>query len=442
MYQKNIAHGSALFFAGVLLLSCSGAIRKPEPRKTPIYVTKVQATDSRGNNVVDKLTPLEKYSLNVELINFGQQAVPAGKIQMRSSHPQVRMEKSVVPIPTMAPRQRSFLQSLFEFSVSQELSPLAVNFSARGEPGSGIDFKFNLGEYNLPVRSDSVQVVGVLVNDFAPGGNSDGRLNPGETVNLFIQLRNIGSRFIDTSRAIISTLQLGVGMIDNSITFPPMPPGEVVTSLDFVRLSVVSNYTMSTVPLKMTFTEGIQGEKNLVLALLNDIIVCLESISITRGSWLPGCLIRNPDLLAIRLSICNETVNNLSNVVAQILASNIKFCGDNIWGANTSQYQGDYDRVYFGTINKSPIDIYPCAHATTPCTYTDGFGNNQNVPYPTEFTYIVTNLPADPKLCLSFDIELFYDNNIMNCQIKANAIPDWNQIVGASTNIPAIPACP
>ncbi len=434
MKPKNLVHGLSLFIAGILLVSCSGVIRKPDPKKTALYVTKAQVTDSRGNSVVEKLAPDEKYRMNIELINFGQQTIPAGKIKLQSLQPDVQMKKSTASIPAIAPRQRSFLQTPVEFSAAKVLAPAAVSFRGRGIFGSAKDFKFNLGEALTPqVSSDSVSIEEVIINDPFPGGNGDGRLARGETVNVFIKLKNIGSTFIDTSRAIISTVQPGVAILDNNITFPPISPGEVVTSLDFVRLSVAPSYTLSNVPLKSTFVKEIQGIKFFNLAvLLNDIIVCLESVSISRGTCI-NTLRRNLDTLTIRLSLCNETGAPLTEAVAQILKSNIRLCGANFNLCPGNQCNTINERVYFGTITT-------CAQATTPCTYNNRAGS---VAYPLEFKYAISGLPvAEQQVCLIFDLELFYGNSIENCRVKNGVDFNWSKPTCASTNMPAAPACP
>jgi len=162
-----------------------------------------------------------------------------------------------------------------------------------------------------------------------------------------------------------------------------------------------------------------------------NIIVCLESISITRGSWLAGsCTSRNPDILTIRLSLCNEEKRDFANVVAQILAGNIRFCGD-----LGSQCVGISERVYFEAVNSRK-----CAQAKTPCLFTDA-GGGHAVAYQTEFKDKINNLPARGKLCLSFNLELFLDSNIEKCQLKAAARADIFQKIGASVIIPPIPPC-
>ncbi len=162
-----------------------------------------------------------------------------------------------------------------------------------------------------------------------------------------------------------------------------------------------------------------------------NIIVCLESINITRGACRTNATGRHPDILTIRLSLCNEEKQNFANVVAQILASNIRFCGD-----PSSRCTGISERVYFETINGGE-----CARAKTPCRFTDA-GGAHNVAFPIELQYKINNLPARGKLCLSFMLELFLDDS-MNCQMQAFARADiLFQKIGISTTIPVIPFCP
>ena len=162
-----------------------------------------------------------------------------------------------------------------------------------------------------------------------------------------------------------------------------------------------------------------------------NIVVCIENMSITRGSWLASCMSRNPDTLTIRLSLCNEEKRDFANVVAQILAGNIRFCGD-----LGSQCVGISERVYFEAVNS-----LKCVQAKTPCLFTDA-GGGRAVPFPTEFKYKINNLPARGKLCLSFNLELFFNSsNIEKCQLKAAARADNFQKIGVSVIIPPVPPC-
>ena len=71
-------------------------------------------------------------------------------------------------------------------------------------------------------------------------GNSDGRLDAGEKINMSIKIKNDGTMPIQVSSAILSCQSKYVKLLDNFISFGTLVPGEIKTSIFPVRF-VISN---------------------------------------------------------------------------------------------------------------------------------------------------------------------------------------------------------
>jgi hypothetical protein len=80
------------------------------------------------------------------------------------------------------------------------------------------------------------------VIDDTAGGNQDGLVNPGETINMPLTLKNYGNDIAyDVSATLHSTGDPYVTLIDSSQSFGTINPGGVATSLEVYNFSVNSN---------------------------------------------------------------------------------------------------------------------------------------------------------------------------------------------------------
>jgi len=434
MNRKNLPTSLCFLVAGLLFAGCSKAILKPEPQKNVVQVAKAEVTDSRGNKIIDQLEPKEKYRLSVELVNPGQRAIPAGKIKVSSVQPEVRIEKGNANFKSLAPQERTVVTSPIIFSVSKNLSLSSVAFY--GQVGEDDPSPFKPGGLVVPQsEQDSVEVVDVIIDD-SVGGNGDGRINPGEQVKVRLRLKNIGSRPINPSQAIVTALQPGVTIVEPLLFFPFIAPKDTATSLDDFTMVVDPDYPDPNI------TVRVKAASYNILAFMRvyrDLVICIEDFRIVRGGWNAGCT-REPDLLKIRLAICNERSSSFSNATAKILANSIYLCGRNENLCTAGNINVHNEKVYFGQLT-----AYECAQAKSPCE------NNQGgaVPFTEEFIYTIdlkdpsTGQDLTGKHCFSFAVQLF--KNVYSAKEDCQSIDDGNyerKYLCYSYTIPPIPPCP
>jgi hypothetical protein len=77
-------------------------------------------------------------------------------------------------------------------------------------------------------EAQRAEVVGVAIEEIE--GNKDGKVNPGETVNIRFQLKNVINKTIMPSKATLFTNQRAIRMIQSALKYPAIKPGETATS--------------------------------------------------------------------------------------------------------------------------------------------------------------------------------------------------------------------
>ena len=96
----------------------------------------------------------------------------------------------------------------------------------------------------IPVNSESGPFLRVVENSVGDGtaGNGDGMLDAGETVNLFVKLRNTGESPADDLYAVISSSDTGVAISDSTALYPYMDPSQQSWGIDGFVFAVSPGY--------------------------------------------------------------------------------------------------------------------------------------------------------------------------------------------------------
>jgi len=415
MNRKNLSIGLCLLLAGLLAMGCSQAVVKPEPQKNAVQVAKAEVTDSHGNKIIDQLTPKEKYRLRIELVNLGQRAIPAGKIKISSTQPEVRIEQGNANFKSLAPQERAAADSPIIFSVSKNFA--LANVVLRGLVGADNVGSFKPTGVVVPQSvQDSVEVVDYIVDDTV-GGNGDGRINPGEQVKVRLRLKNIGSHPINPSQAVVTALQPGVTMLEPLISFPAMPQkGDTALSFDDFTMAVAPNFPEPVITVQVSAIIGANYKAYASAPVFNGMSICIDDFTIVRETRSCDGKTITPDLLKIRLAICNQYGYSIQNVIARVAADKIWLCGEaNVRTIVDNVYYND--KVYFG----GNIDANNCAHPTSSCEYQD---KGQKVVSATkeELVYIIdlNGLKANEKYCFNFYVELFKNADVEKCAPAGN----------------------
>ncbi len=431
MSAKSLLHSVSCVAAVASLVSCSDPVRNKEPRKNTLLLAKVEVVDSKGNKNPESFGPGEKYRMMVELVNTGRQNISADKFKLSTDNPSVQIQRGESELPALAPRERAFVRPPYEFTVSKQTPGSQINMQLDSPklPKSGAGFPLSGLPYPQSGQ-DSVQVVKVIIQDSLPGGNGDGKLNPGETVDMFLTLKNVGNTFIDSSRARISTDEDSVEIILNNAGYLPFAPDSISTSLPpGYKFRVLPGFSGGPIQFDLA---GINRDYSATFFVtpLDTFLVCLEEFKIVRAT----CTSK-PDSLIIRLSLCNEKPTALQDVALKVAAEKIRVCGENIsrcTSTNTMTCPECNEEVYFASIAS-----YECLQPTRSCA-----GRALHA----VFRYLISpgnRLPAG-YTCFSFDVDVFVDIDPASCTISDQDVLHVTQRIGYSVALepPAAVLCP
>jgi hypothetical protein len=97
-----------------------------------------------------------------------------------------------------------------------------------GNGGSGPYAGFDLDAIEaVVINAPAIVYQGQTVIDSPPGGNGDGKLDPGEDADLVVALRNAGRLGVDDLTAILRTSDAYVSVQDSDATYGDVPPDSV-----------------------------------------------------------------------------------------------------------------------------------------------------------------------------------------------------------------------
>jgi hypothetical protein len=202
--------------------------------------------------------------------------------------------------------------------------------------------------------SGTVEVVGVTVKD-STGGNNNGKLNPGETVALFLDFKNTGPDTIPASEAGIFSSQQGIRILDSTIAFPEIAPGDTVSSLDALVITAADSFFAPRAEFGLEAVAG--ASYRAVFSVQNNIstYACINSCTVIRGRKNNAGGF-NVDTLLISLSLCNQWTD--TTFVLDIASASLILCSfPNISFTPITQ------KVFYGRVNKNT-----CGDPSASCT--------------------------------------------------------------------------
>ena len=150
-----------------------------------------QVNDSNGGNDDGLLNPNENFSLDLTVTNVGSSTAHNLIGIIRSDNPLLTITDSVIEIGDLPPSNTVTLPNSF----SMHLSSNAVAYQ---QIPLNIEFIADEGQWNFPLTSLVVyapvlQILGVVIDDDIPGGNSNGRLDPDESAFIYPIILNSGN---------------------------------------------------------------------------------------------------------------------------------------------------------------------------------------------------------------------------------------------------------
>jgi hypothetical protein len=211
IYLTVTGHNLAPHLGAVLALPSSGP-----------YVMRLRSTIDDappGGNADGIVNPGELVNLPTWVKNYGQGAGTAIRGTLRSLDPAVTVTDSVKTFGDIAAGDSAFTGSNgFKFDVSDTCTnghALGFRLVCRDNRDSTWTSQFAIA-----VGTGVLAYSAKRVFDPAPGGNNNGRLDPAETAQLFVSLRNSGLGHAYNARAILRSGDARLTVLDSLGTFP------------------------------------------------------------------------------------------------------------------------------------------------------------------------------------------------------------------------------
>ena len=194
-------------------------------------LTLIQASVHDGNN--GQLEYGESASFDMTIKNIGNIASTLATATLSTRAPQyVTITDNTTTIPALGPNQSTDLTEVFGITVADNVPDETVlQFTITMVSGSHTwtsDFRFTAHAPALKVYQDMTVVDGSITRDGVIG-NGNGRLDPGETVELTFTYANVGGVTANNVTATLVTMQEQYLTIAQPVvTTPAVPAGETI----------------------------------------------------------------------------------------------------------------------------------------------------------------------------------------------------------------------
>ena len=206
-----------------------------------------------GDGIVNPGETIELFPFWV--MNYGVDTAftVTGELQLQVADPLVTLIDTSDSYGTIAPDDSALGSGGFSFAVDMTAPDgHGISFALQCTDGDSVWASY----FNETVRAPVLTYLDNEVDDSA-GGNGDGRIDPGETVNLSITARNNGSAAATGITGALASLHPFVTVTVDAAGFPDLDPGEQDASLTDFTISVDPLCpTPSQADLQLTLTEA------------------------------------------------------------------------------------------------------------------------------------------------------------------------------------------
>ncbi len=196
-------------------------------KATPFLgVSQVEVDDSQGNND-GKINPGELIKLNVVLENTTDETFENVLLSLDIPSVYSHLLDSIVPVGTIGPGETIELEEAFPFEVSDTIPGgymLDLDFTVFSEDTPGLKWSRKIKKQ---AYAPNLQVVSYQVDD-SETGNSNGRLDPGELLQVQVEIENKGQLASEIKEINFKSLHPVIHVKNDRIITAPLHPGEVL----------------------------------------------------------------------------------------------------------------------------------------------------------------------------------------------------------------------
>jgi hypothetical protein len=155
-------------------------------------------TFGNGNGLMDYG---ETELIGLKMQNSGNAAADAVSVNLSCDNPYITMIDSIKDYGHFDVGQEKYIANGFKFKVNDSIqNNMPVMFTVKAIDQND---SITLSTFQLIAHAPDVSIVSMSVDDVAPGGNNNGRLDPGEAANILITTKN---NSIWNAENVVSTL--------------------------------------------------------------------------------------------------------------------------------------------------------------------------------------------------------------------------------------------
>ncbi|MDR0364948.1 MAG: S8 family serine peptidase [Bacteroidales bacterium] len=206
--------------------------------------------DAQGNNN-GKINPGETIDLYINLKNLSAEEISGVTAKISSNSPWISMITDNVNVGTIPAGDIANIEEAFKFIVSQDAPPRkGIYFSLEISDEKNVSTSY----FNIIIFDYALVETDIAIND--TDGNDNGELDPGESGEMIIYIKNIGNEFAHGITGSLTTPTSSGLLINNpDVQFGDFEHNQVISGSFNVSLSADFNLEDIVVPLILILTD-------------------------------------------------------------------------------------------------------------------------------------------------------------------------------------------
>ena len=193
-----------------------------------LTVTEISLNDANGNNQLDYG---EQSSFNFTIKNIGDQASSQATATLTTYTPEfVTINQGTTTIPALSPNQTTNLDNVFDITVADNVPNNAQLEFVLTMVSGNHNWRY---EFTLPAYAPLYRIFEeMIINDEGSekgNGNGNGRIDPGETVEIIFSYQNDGgSTAYDVNATLSTAMQQYITISSPTVNTPTVNPDQTV----------------------------------------------------------------------------------------------------------------------------------------------------------------------------------------------------------------------
>jgi len=238
VYITVTGHNLAPHLGSVMALSSGGPYM--------MYLRHMILDPLPGGNNDGLINPGEAVEMRIWFKNFGSGIANNVRAWLRTTDLCITITDSFKNLGNVNPNDSAYTPDGFNFSIATSCTNnYNLQLTLTIKDASDSTWQSNIA---LTVAQCILQHVSTQVNDPAPGGNNNGIINRGETVNLIATIRNIGGATANNVASVLSTTASGITILDANGNFDSIPKNSTANnSADPYTISADSTVVSGTI---------------------------------------------------------------------------------------------------------------------------------------------------------------------------------------------------